>query len=160
MTHNGFKHREVEAGYKTPCHEALTREGIPVRRNEEGYVLIHRHVSGKRVSKFVHRARFEAVNGPISNQLDHLCRNRWCCNPAHLEDVDIKTNVRRGDCTTLDEGEVALMRVLRAEGAKVVDVAREFGVSPSHASRVINGLYWSNGACVHWQQRKGGTAHL
>lgn len=28
--------------------------------------------------------------------LDHLCRNRTCVNPAHMEAVTAKTNVRRG----------------------------------------------------------------
>jgi hypothetical protein len=29
-------------------------------------------------------------------QLDHLCRNRRCCNPAHLELVSLAENLRRG----------------------------------------------------------------
>lgn len=29
--------------------------------------------------------------------LDHLCKNRKCCNPAHLELVTIQENVLRGD---------------------------------------------------------------
>lgn len=36
--------------------------------------------------------------GPIPEglQLDHLCRVRACCNPAHLEPVTSKENARRG----------------------------------------------------------------
>jgi hypothetical protein len=29
-------------------------------------------------------------------QLDHLCRNRRCCNPDHLEPVTSDENKRRG----------------------------------------------------------------
>lgn len=29
--------------------------------------------------------------------LDHLCRNRTCVNPAHLEEVTLKENVLRGE---------------------------------------------------------------
>lgn len=29
--------------------------------------------------------------------MDHLCRNRACCNPHHLEPVDNRTNLMRGD---------------------------------------------------------------
>ena len=33
---------------------------------------------------------------PIGKELDHLCRNRACANPAHLEPVTRKENLRRG----------------------------------------------------------------
>lgn len=45
-----------------------------------------------------HRAAYEALVGPIPPglQLDHLCRNRACYNPAHLEPVTQRENLRRG----------------------------------------------------------------
>lgn len=46
----------------------------------------------------VHRIAYELVIGPIpvNRVLDHLCRNRRCCNPDHLEPVTEAENILRG----------------------------------------------------------------
>lgn len=46
----------------------------------------------------VHRFMYETFKNPIPEgmQLDHLCRNRGCVNPGHLEIVTLKENVLRG----------------------------------------------------------------
>lgn len=60
----------------------------------QGYGVVT--VSGKMYK--AHVVAFESLVRPKvpGEQLDHLCRVRPCVNPAHLEPVDLRTNVLRG----------------------------------------------------------------
>jgi len=47
---------------------------------------------------YAHRWSYEFFKGPIPAwaELDHLCRNRLCASPWHLEAVTHRVNVQRG----------------------------------------------------------------
>lgn len=65
--------------------------GLRTAPNGYGRVI----VDGKRL--MAHRVVYEACVGAIPDGLviDHLCRNKPCVNPAHLEPVTQTENVRR-----------------------------------------------------------------
>jgi len=63
-----------------------------------GRMWIGSRADGSRRLALAYQVSFETFSGPIPDGLvlDHLCRNRACCNPAHLEPVTQQENVLRG----------------------------------------------------------------
>jgi hypothetical protein len=78
-----------DQGYGTPC---LTWVARRTRAGYGSFVV-------KRRSRYAHRLSYTAVKGPIPVGLviDHLCRNRACINPDHLEPVTNRENILRGN---------------------------------------------------------------
>ena len=56
----------------------------------------HWKIYGRKMG--AHKFSYERLYGQVPNglELDHLCRNTLCVNPAHLEAVTHQVNVRRG----------------------------------------------------------------
>lgn len=65
----------------------------------DGYGNYSVQVDGNHRNVSAHRFAYEALVGPIPEgfEIDHLCKNRSCCNPSHLEVVTGTENTRRGD---------------------------------------------------------------
>jgi len=64
--------------------------------NDSGYGQVNPGGRGNPLR--AHRVLYEALVGPIPKgmTIDHLCRNRSCVRPDHMEIVTRAENVRRG----------------------------------------------------------------
>ena len=96
-----------------------------------------------------HRIYWERVHGPVPNGVepDHLCRNRWCVNPAHMELVTRRINAQRGAKAKLNPEKVRAIRALVAAGGTTQrQIGLLFGVTNSTVSRVASGdrKHWIN----------------
>jgi len=78
-----------DRGYKTPCWTWVRK------LNDGGYPIWHRK---EHPTCMAHIQLWQMFNGSVPDglELDHLCRNRSCVRPDHLEAVVHRENVRRG----------------------------------------------------------------
>jgi hypothetical protein len=79
-----------------------------------GYGIVR--VAGR--DKLAHRWSYEQQHGEIPDgmQLDHLCRQRDCINPYHLEPVTPMENTRRSSVSKLSDEQVRMIYALTQSG--------------------------------------------
>ena len=99
-------------------------QGPPASSNGYGQITVNG------VSEPAHRWFYRQYKGDIPSGLhiDHLCRNRLCVNPAHLEAVTPAQNSYRGRSAKLTPCQVSEIRSL-SEEMTVRDIASRFNVS-------------------------------
>jgi hypothetical protein len=119
---------ERDCGFDTLCHVWIGA------LNSNGYGQFSR-------SSSAHRLRYEAEIGPIAEgmEIDHLCRNRACVNPDHLEVVTRAQNQQRGAHAKLTWEKV---KWIRDSPAPTTQIARELGISATTVSKVRRHLSW------------------
>lgn len=111
-------------------------------KTAEGYGAVYYMEGGRQFGRLAHRIMYEAEIGPIPPGLtiDHLCRNRGCVNPQHMEPVTRGENVRRGQQAKLTH---AIAAAIREDVRPHIVVARELGVDPSTVRKVRAGRSWA-----------------
>jgi len=108
-------------------------------KNANGYGIL----GSKGSSGLAHRVYYELAKGPIPDNkpLDHLCRNRACVNPDHLEAVTFSTNSRRGARARLSMEKARAIRALRG-AMPASQVARLYGVTDTNIYAIWHNRTW------------------
>lgn len=76
--------------------------------NENGYGRFHVGLDGDRRLVYAHRLAFSLwYNDDLEGlSIDHMCKNKKCCNPAHLEKCTVAENVHIRHTRTAEENEM------------------------------------------------------
>lgn len=93
----------ISLGYQSPCHIWTG----PTSGNGRGGGYGRMSLNGQTVA--VHLVVFTHHHGyiPGNRQVDHLCNQRLCCNPKHLELVTHLRNQRRRTQRRMQNGSSA-----------------------------------------------------
>lgn len=138
-----MERRSLGTSRSVPIKFKTTEEGcyIPTthKLNEDGYFRKSWRVEGKNVLEFFHRFIYRVHYGdiPEGHEVDHMCRNRACSNPEHLQLLTIsnhkaKTNTERSALRIAEARRHWLK--YRCTG---VALGREFGASSGTGCRWI-----------------------
>lgn len=145
----------------TPADIARFRSHVDIRSAEEcwpwkrarsnGYGRFS--VGGRRGRLAIaSRVAYEIHNGSLALGLEvlHSCDNPPCCNPAHLkagtQSQNLAEMVQRGRSPKqkLTARQIRAIRSARTGGARVIDLAAKYGVTPSNVSQITTGRTWKH----------------
>lgn len=109
--------------------------------NEDGYVRMlnkPRPEGGRLVMR--HRLIWEWYNGPIPEgfEINHLCKNRRCCNPEHLECLTKSEHKSKDNALRYKKREVEVLAFI-SENPSISQkkIGERFGLAQATISKMI-----------------------
>lgn len=139
-----YRHRRSKPPIRVDDSGCWIWEGCINKGTGYGYVTRGRANTG------AHRWVYERLVGPIPDGLviDHLCRVRACCNPAHMEPVTPGENTRRGLQLLSADDVVRLRRECAASDLSAKQFAKAAAeglpVGAGAILRALNGSSWAH----------------
>lgn len=122
--------KQEDRGFDTPCFIWYGE------KDKEGYGRI------KRDGKYVQAHWVLKGDPPAGYEVDHLCHQRDCVRPSHLEHVSHSVNTQRrrsvGAQRRMTDEERSVARALLAEGKSVAEVSLVTGFSRRTIGRLNN----------------------
>lgn len=125
------KVKPEDRGFDTPCliwYGEKDKEGYGRIKNKGKYLPAHWVLSGK---------------PPAGMEKDHLCHQRDCVRPSHLEDVTRKENTARrrgtGRQRAMSVSEKSVALAMLRDGHSLADVAEATGFSRRTIGRLRDG---------------------
>lgn len=128
---------------KRPIFIATLENGCMVcvshKQNPDGYIRLGGYHGKGRKPIMLHRLIYSGLHGeiPEGHEIDHTCRVRQCCNPAHLEALPGREHTVKGNVLRYQarmQQAHAYWRVNRCTGTYL---GERFGVTFSAACRWI-----------------------
>ena len=111
-------------------------------RNLKGYGCLRKDGKNWLAHRYFYQARFGAI--PVGCEIDHLCKNRACVNPEHVEAVSHKENIIRGRNTKLTKNAVREIRnrVPSYDVGVMKKLAIEYGVTYANIRNIVKNITW------------------
>ncbi len=132
-----------------------------LKPDDRGYCWkqVGSRADGTRRKRGHHVVAYEEAYGPVPEglEVDHICFNRACINPDHLEAVTREENIRRSwragrrshagtqnPKARMNEVAVRVIRHLHAAGRRQVDIAEAHGISQRQVSSIVRRESWKD----------------
>lgn len=114
------------------CHVVVSH-----KPNQDGYIRKCFSVNGKKRFEMYHRYKWEREVGPIPEgyEVDHICRNRRCCNINHLQLLTRSEHKAKTNRERYADRIAAVKAVIKTGDMTTRQMAETFKVSLGYINR-------------------------